>query len=438
MYSKSKSLIDEMINASASGDEEKVLEIKSVIESTAKPAKGDRKSARALNDKALFQLNAGNFDSAVELLSKAYETDQTDTEIASNLGYALIKSGKIKQAQAPFNHSIMLNPNRAAAWANLSEVFADKGDLRSATAVLNIAYLLSTNKDTTKVYFQKLLIDNQENKTLVAAATEALKDEGIKSISESVFSDQPDSTNIANESTEVTTSANHVEEPPDSTAPSLLTHPQENEQYTKLASPTPPLKANESNDFSQMTNESNEYRQMKTFMNMDIDEVIQIFYFFCIALLLKGLINLFFLASSNSHDMPTKLRNKRINRRINLTIFAITVILIFLFINDDADQQPNTSTSSNNSTSNDFPECTSSSAAENYKSTFDGSQYAKSLNLRAIDIVDQKEISKSAEGGKLVCQATIMLNNGERTIYTFTFTPAREGLIYIEGRPKDN
>ena len=327
LYSQSKSLIDEMITASASGNEEKVIQIKSLIEATTKPVKGDRNIARALNDKALFELNAGNFDSAVELLSKAYETDQADTEIASNLGYALIKSGKINQAQAPFNHSIMLNPNRADAWANLSDVFADKGDFRSATAVLNIAYLLSKNKDKTKVYFQKFLIDNRENKILVAAATEALKDEGIKPISESVISEQPESTNIANELTEATTSTNHVEESTHIATPSLPTHVDENDQYKKLASPSPALKADKSNDFSQMTNESNYFRQMKTFMGMDIDDAIGILFFFCIALLLQGVINLFFLSSSN--DLPTRLRKRRINQRISFAIFAITVIMIF-------------------------------------------------------------------------------------------------------------
>ncbi len=212
LYSQSKSLIDQMIDASISGDEEKVLQIKSSIESITKPPKGDRKTARTLNDKALFELNAGNFDAAVELLAKAYETDQSDTEVASNLGYALIKSGNIKQAEAPFNHSIMLNPNRTDAWANLSEFFADKGDFRSSTAVLNIAYLLSVNKDKTKVYFQKFLIDNRENKILVAAATEALRDEGIKPVSEFVLIQEPDNTNLVSKSDEVTTSNNQGSE----------------------------------------------------------------------------------------------------------------------------------------------------------------------------------------------------------------------------------
>ena len=348
LYSQSKSLIDQMIDASITGDEEKVLQIKSSIESTTKPSKGDRKTARTLNDKALFELNAGNFDAAVELLTKAYEADPSDTEVASNLGYALIKSGNIKQAEAPFNHSIMLNPNRTDAWANLSVFFADKGDFRSSTAVLNIAYLLSANKDKTKVYFQKFLIDNRENKTLVAAATEALKDEGIKPISKFVISEQPESTNIANELTEATTSTNHdVEESPHIATPSLPTHVEKNDQYKKLANPSSALKADESNDFSQMTNESNVNRQMKTFMGMDIDDAIGIFFFFCIALLLQGFINLVFLSSSN--DLPTRLRKKRINHRISIAIFAITVIMIFLSINNEiVDQHSVTDNTSSN------------------------------------------------------------------------------------------
>ncbi len=370
LYSQSKSLIDQMIDASISGDEEKVIQIKSSIESTTKLPKGDRKTARTLNDKALFELNAGNFDAAVELLTKAYETDPSDTEVASNLGYALIKSGNIKQAEAPFNHSIMLNPNRTDAWANLSEFFADKGDFRSSTAVLNIAYLLSTNKGKTRGYFQKFLIDNQENKTLVAAATEALRDEGIKPISESVISQNPDevttsnnqgsevpnnalspstyisksepkaSVQSVNESSDVIINTSQGEETTNNiSTPS--THTPENEPATKI---TPPIiKKNKINEFSQMINDSDEYRQMNTFMGMDIDEVIQIFYFFCVALLLKGMINLFFLlALSNSHDETIKLRNKIINRRINLTIFVITVILFILFTNNnDTKEQSN-------------------------------------------------------------------------------------------------
>ncbi|MCQ8118192.1 tetratricopeptide repeat protein [Methylomonas rosea] len=183
------SQIDAMIASSIAGNEAKVLEAKSGIESLQKPAKGNRTVARNLNDKGLAEINSGNYDTAIALLTTAFETDRSDTEIASNLGYAMVKAGKKSQAEVPFRASIMLNPNRAAAWANLSEVYADKGDLKSATAVLNIAYLLSTNKDKTKLYFQKLLTDNKENKILVSATNQAIKNEGIKPITIEKISD---------------------------------------------------------------------------------------------------------------------------------------------------------------------------------------------------------------------------------------------------------
>ncbi|MFM8342428.1 MAG: tetratricopeptide repeat protein, partial [Methylomonas sp.] len=118
-YIDQYSAIDKMIAAVINGDESKFMEEKSKIESSGKSIRGDRKAARILNDKALVDLKSGNYDSAVSWLYQAFQTDQGDTEIASNLGYALIKSGRIRESEKPFRDSIILNPNRETAWANL-------------------------------------------------------------------------------------------------------------------------------------------------------------------------------------------------------------------------------------------------------------------------------------------------------------------------------
>jgi hypothetical protein len=191
VYCEQFSLINEMVAASISGNENQVIETKAKIEAAEKPTKGDRKVARKLNDDALLALKDSKFDTAATILTTALDADKSDTEIASNLCYALIKSGKANQAEDPCLHSIMLNPNRAAAWANLSEIYANKSDLNSATAVLNITYLLSTNKEKTKEFFQKYLIDGQQNPTLLAAATQAIKNEGIKPLFDSQAIIQP-------------------------------------------------------------------------------------------------------------------------------------------------------------------------------------------------------------------------------------------------------
>jgi uncharacterized protein len=184
-------LIDQIISASIEGDENKVEEIKKNIESNSSPIRGDRKVARKLNDDAIAKLKENDFQSAATLLSSALQADSSDTEIASNLCYALIKSGKSPQAQEPCRHSITLKPDRAAAWANLAEVFADKGDLKSTTALLNITFHFSTDKDKTKEFFQKHFIDGQQNQILIIAANAALSNEGIRPVTDGVTQPSP-------------------------------------------------------------------------------------------------------------------------------------------------------------------------------------------------------------------------------------------------------
>ncbi len=82
-----------------------------------------------------------------------------------------------------------------------------------------------------------------------------------------------------------------------------------------------------------------------------------------------------------------------------------------------------------------FPECTSRRAAGDFKTTFDGSQYARTLNLTAIDVVGQRAISDDTARMKRVCLATLMLNNAQKLTYRFTFTLNTNGGYYIEGRP---
>jgi hypothetical protein len=190
VISENYSIIDEMIAASISGDETRFLEVKSSLEKTYKPEKGDRKVARKLNDDALLLLKGNDFQTAAEVLSSAMNADSSDAEIASNLCYALIKAGKPHDAEKPCRKSIMLKPNRAAAWANLAEVYADKGDLKSTIALLDITYLLSTDKNKTKDFLQKYFIDEQKNKILITSANQALQNEGIKPVSESSFTQQ--------------------------------------------------------------------------------------------------------------------------------------------------------------------------------------------------------------------------------------------------------
>lgn len=84
-----------------------------------------------------------------------------------------------------------------------------------------------------------------------------------------------------------------------------------------------------------------------------------------------------------------------------------------------------------------LPACTSEDAAENFKSVFNNSPYARMANLTSIDAVDAVEVSKAPDGKSQVCKATLMLNNAGKERYQFTFTPAKDGRFYIMGQPAE-
>ena len=116
-------------------------------------------------------------------------------------------------------------------------------------------------------------------------------------------------------------------------------------------------------------------------------------------------------------------RNKRSGWIINLLLVLVTVVLALFIVR------------TYNNRFNPFPSCTSHRAAGNFKRTFDGSQYARTLNLSAIDVIGQKPISDDTASMRRVCQATLMLNNAQTLTYRFTFTLGTNGGYYIEGHP---
>ncbi len=137
------------------------------------------------------------------------------------------------------------------------------------------------------------------------------------------------------------------------------------------------------------------------------------------------------------HCGAPRKKKRSVIKRVGIGVLGLITLLVVIGVvgNNDSSNASGSSSNTTDSDSSVFPACTSSDAAQNFKNTFNGSQYARSLNLTAIDVTDQKKISESADGKKLVCQATLMLNNAEKATYTFTFTPASGGQFYIEGEP---
>lgn len=122
-----------------------------------KPDLGNKAQARKLNNDALAALQQGDAQQAVTLLQNAQRENPRDIEVASNLGYALIKAQRPKEAVAVLTNALLLDPRRTSTWAPLGEAYAHLGQSADAAAALWTAWQWSGNRDRTlSAYMDKV------------------------------------------------------------------------------------------------------------------------------------------------------------------------------------------------------------------------------------------------------------------------------------------
>jgi TonB family protein len=127
----------------------KVSEIKGKIEVLPKPAKGDRKAARKLNEQGLAALKSNDFAQAIAIFKSGAATDPSDAEVLNNYLYALIKVNRLQDAEIEAGRLLSFTPGRSSAWANLAEIYALEDKKEEAVAALILAFQFSSNKDRT-------------------------------------------------------------------------------------------------------------------------------------------------------------------------------------------------------------------------------------------------------------------------------------------------
>lgn len=151
----------------------KLAELKGNLEQLPKPNAGDRKSARQLNDRGLAALKADNFSDATNLLQQAVAADPADIEVRNNYVYALLKAKNLDAAEKEVGVALMYSPGRSSAWANLAEIYADKGNVSASASALMVAFQFSSNKDKTLVFMNEKA-NSLENQKMSEAAKLAL------------------------------------------------------------------------------------------------------------------------------------------------------------------------------------------------------------------------------------------------------------------------
>jgi len=166
--------VTKMLAGAASRDANAVWDAKTEIEELPYPARGDRKLARRLNTAALEKFKADQMADSAADFEKARRADPSDQEIANNYGYMLYRAGKLTEAEAQLRYTLALAPARAAAWANLAEVFGAQGQVQRSADAFVVSHRFSRNPDTTRQYIEKFAASTTDSPGLKQGAAQAL------------------------------------------------------------------------------------------------------------------------------------------------------------------------------------------------------------------------------------------------------------------------
>ncbi|MDD2659860.1 MAG: hypothetical protein PHY54_09315 [Methylococcales bacterium] len=161
--------VQKMLDGSIQNDENIIQESKQFLESQIGPPKGDKKSARVMNDDALKFFKNQQYEQSTILFAKASQLDPADIEILNNYGTSLLKSGNLGDAWAILVKTLTIKPDRSPAWASLADTLALQGKVEMAVASYLNAYRFSKNKENTHKYFK-----NQQTRETNSLIREAL------------------------------------------------------------------------------------------------------------------------------------------------------------------------------------------------------------------------------------------------------------------------
>ena len=121
------------------------------------PRRGDRKTARAANGRGLGYLQAGQIPEAISAFQEAHQADPARCGGLEQPRSRLSHGSRPGFAERHILATLVLVPQRAAAWSDLGQVYGKKGVTKGAVASFANAYRFSQNKDKTHEFFRGLM-----------------------------------------------------------------------------------------------------------------------------------------------------------------------------------------------------------------------------------------------------------------------------------------
>lgn len=159
-----------LVAAAAAGDQAQVERIAAQLKIQPKPVRGNRRLARDLNERGLVLWQRQRFADAAAYFRQAHDADPSDAEIAENLGYALLKSGNIAEAEPAILDALSLGPERASAWGSLGSIYAKQGKHRQAVACVITAYRFAPNPKRALDLYSRLATSDDDPKVRAVLA----------------------------------------------------------------------------------------------------------------------------------------------------------------------------------------------------------------------------------------------------------------------------
>ncbi len=154
--------VDRMVAAALAGDQARLARTIAEVKSQPRPARGDRRLARALNEAGLAFWQRKRFGDAAALFAKAHDADASDAEIAENLGYARVKAGHVAAAEPAILAALALAPERASAWGTLGLIYAKQGKRREAVSSVLTAYRFAPNPERAFDVYTRLSLSDED------------------------------------------------------------------------------------------------------------------------------------------------------------------------------------------------------------------------------------------------------------------------------------
>ena len=148
--------VERLVAAAIAGDRDLLRAVASELRSQPRPPQGNRRLAREMNERGLALWRRQRFTEAAVYFAKAHRADAGDAEIAENLGYALLRSDQLAEAERAILRALALAPERASAWGTLGMLRAKAGRHREGVACVLTAYRFARDRERTLDVYTRL------------------------------------------------------------------------------------------------------------------------------------------------------------------------------------------------------------------------------------------------------------------------------------------